>query len=341
MSSMKERVTASWALSYELVWREIIFHHQMTSSSSQSAADLPQIPEPVLQDGLSYWEKQSVSYDGVLGGYGSGALPRVESLGSRTFLLYLFPELSTVPSAVRPLKPPPARRFRALDVGAGIGRVTSDTLLPLVSDVVLLEPIESLIQAALSKGRASATEAHSTNESRLPLQKRKWKGIADGSKSVTFLQGTLQDCDPANPTRTATLLGRVGYTPPSPDDESGFDVVWCQWCLIYMKDTDLIAFLKRSQAALRKEGPGVIVVKDNVCQDGEGGVPEILFDEKDSSVTRYFSSFALPLEGLKMSSRSDLYWKMIFRNAGLSLLHERVQYGLPKGLYMVKMYALK
>jgi protein N-terminal methyltransferase len=55
-----------------------------------------------------------------------------------------------------------------------------------------------------------------------------------------------------------------------------------------MKDVDLIAFLKRSQAALRKEVASVIVVKENVCTDGEGGVPEIVFDADDSSVTRYF-----------------------------------------------------
>ena len=195
-------------------------------------------------------------------------------------MLYLFPELSTVPSSVRPLKPTPPRRFRALDVGAGIGRVTSDTLLHLISDVVLLEPVESLIQTAISRGKASATIGNAST------QKKKWKGIADGSKSVTFLQGTLQECDPANPTKTATFLGRVGYTPPVPDDDSGFDVVWCQWCLTYMSDTDLIAFFKRSQAALRKEGQGVIVVKENVCKDGEGGVPAIQFDEEDSSVTR-------------------------------------------------------
>ncbi|KAH9996822.1 alpha-N-methyltransferase NTM1 [Russula vinacea] len=239
-----------------------------------SSPSPPQVEEPVLQDSLSYWEKQKATYD--------GSLPRTESLGSRKFLLYLFPELSTIQSVVRPLKPAPARRFRALDVGAGIGRVTSDTLLHLVSDVVLLEPVESL--------------------------------------SVTFLQGTLQGCDPANPLRTAAFLGRVGYIPTSPDDESGFDVVWCQWCLTYMTDADLITFLKRSQAALRKEGPGVIVVKENVCKDGEGGVPDIHFDKEDSSVTR-----------------SDLHWKMVFRNAGLSLLHERVQLGLPRGLFMVKM----
>jgi protein N-terminal methyltransferase len=226
------------------------------------------------------------------------SLPRVESLGSRKFLLYLFPGLSTVPSAARPLKPPPSRRFRALDVGAGIGRVTSDTLLPLISDVVLLEPVECLIQTAVSRGQASAAADTPKNESKLPLQRRRWKGIADGSKSVTFLQGTLQACDPAKPKQTATFLGRVGHTPSIPDDNSGFDVVWCQWCLGYMKDADLFAFLKRGQAALRKEGPGVIVVKENVCDD-EGHKPAVVFHEEDSSVTRYVFPSLSPLGSLK------------------------------------------
>jgi len=180
----------------------------------------------------------------------------------------------------------PPRRFRALDVGAGIGRVTADTLLPLIHDVVLLEPVEPLLRAAVVQGQTSAAQAPSKNESKLPLQKRKWKGIADGSRSVTFLQGTLQACDPAHLSQTATFRARVGHKPLSPDDESGFDVVWCQWCLSYMADADLIAFLKRSQAALCKGG--AIVVKENVCNDGDGGAPDIHFDAEDSSVIRYF-----------------------------------------------------
>ena len=35
--------------------------------------------------------------------------------------------------------------------------------------------------------------------------------------------------------------------------------------------------------------------------------------------------------------RSDLHWKMVFREAGLSLLREQVQIGLPRGLFTVKM----
>ncbi|KAG9226093.1 hypothetical protein CCMSSC00406_0005004 [Pleurotus cornucopiae] len=112
-------------------------------------------PEPDIKEGIEYWNTQPASLDGVLGGLGSGSLPRVDAVGSRLFLLNILPELCTVPSALRPLSPPstPGYRTRALDVGAGIGRVTADVLLPLVSDVVLLEPVDHFVQEALTRGR--------------------------------------------------------------------------------------------------------------------------------------------------------------------------------------------
>ncbi|KAJ7685245.1 DUF858-domain-containing protein [Mycena polygramma] len=270
--------------------------------------------EPDVEDGLEYWQTQPASLDGVLGGFGSGSLPRIDSLGSRLFLLNLLPELSTVPSAIRPLNPP-TRRTRALDVGAGIGRVTADVLLHLVSDVVLLEPVDNFIQEALARGRASVSPpAHLAHP---------WRGIADNSKSVTFLRGTLQDFDPARP-HHATVLDRVGYTPSATDAVSGFDVVWCQWCLGHLSDPDLVVFLRRSRAALRQPGRSVIVVKENLCSDQPDGSACIVFDEQDSSLTR-----------------SDKAWKAVFEEAGLNLLNEQVQEGLPDGLYVVKMYALR
>ncbi|KAI0054129.1 DUF858-domain-containing protein [Auriscalpium vulgare] len=275
--------------------------------------------QPVVEDGIKYWASRPANDDGVLGGYGTGSLPRVESLGSRQFLLHLLPFLSTVPSAIRPLRPPArTRRSRALDVGAGVGRVTADTLLPLISDVVLLEPVESLVQVALSRGKES-TNAEPSSKNGV----RKWKGISDGSRSVTFYQGTLQAFDPANPVGTAKFLGRVGYALPDGADEGGFDVLWCQWCLMYMTDPDLVAFLRRSRSSLR-DAQSVIVVKENVCSDKDEHTEAVEFDEEDSSVTR-----------------SDLAWKRVFREAGLSLVHQQVQNGLPPGLFMVKMYALR
>ncbi|ETW85869.1 hypothetical protein HETIRDRAFT_471078 [Heterobasidion irregulare TC 32-1] len=288
--------------------------------------------EPGPDDGINYWRTQPASYDGVLGGFGKGSLPRVETLGSRQFLMHLFPELCTVPSAVRPLRPKPkARRTRALDVGAGIGRVTADTLLHLFDDVVILEPVDDLVREAYARGTASdpssATHAPRTQQGdsgEPPFVP--WKGIADNSKSVAFFQGGLQTFDPANPTKSTDVIGRVGFVPevPTSDLDSGFDVVWCQWCLMYLSDTDLVAFLKRSKPALRDPKRSVIVVKENLCSDGEYNTPITIFDQEDSSVTR-----------------SDLAFKRIFEDAGLTVVHEQVQQGLPEGLFVVKMYALR
>ncbi|KAJ7285778.1 alpha-N-methyltransferase NTM1 [Mycena rebaudengoi] len=271
---------------------------------------------PDVDDGLEYWETQPATLDGVLGGFGTGTLPRVDSLGSRLFLLNLLPELCTVPSSIRPLVSPPERRTRALDVGAGIGRVTADVLLHLFADVVLLEPVDNFIQEALARGRASAAVSQPERG------QHPWRGIADQSTSVTFLRGTLQDFDPAKP-HHADTLDRVGYSPPSTDALSGFDVVWCQWCLGHLNDAELAAFLQRSHAALREKekGRSLIVVKENLCADDTDGTPRIVFDSEDSNLT--------------------WQWKRVFEQAGLSLVHEQVQEGLPAGLYVVKMYALR
>ncbi|KIM87145.1 hypothetical protein PILCRDRAFT_4356 [Piloderma croceum F 1598] len=296
------------------------------------------IPDPVVKDGIEYWNTQPASLDGVLGkslypyhpppqvdATLCKSLPRVDALGSRQFLLGLLPELSTVPSAIRPLSPPQIQhRTRALDVGAGIGRVTSTVLLHLIEDVVLLEPVDSFINGAYSAGMASAKGQGKAGE--------RWKGIQEGTKSVTFLQGTLQSFDPTHPLSSTKLIGRVGYTPQSsPDSDINvpLDVAWCQWCLGHLSDVDLISFLQRCKAALRVGGRSLIVVKENLCRDFGEELdtvvgPRTVFDEQDSSLMR-----------------SDLAWKKIFKDAGLILMKEQTQHGLPEGLYEVKMYALR
>ncbi|KAG1772741.1 alpha-N-methyltransferase NTM1 [Suillus occidentalis] len=244
-------------------------------------------PVPDLEAGIQYWATQPANYDGVLGGFGTGSLPRVDSLGSRRFLLDLLPELSTVPSPFR-----------------SVGRVTSDVLLPLVSDVVLLEPVGPFINEARSRGKASESGIL-------------WKGIADRSKSVTFFKGALQSFDPVEP---GIPLDRVGYLPQDGGDDtkSKFDVIWCQWCLGHLNDDELVQFLQRSKKALR-DARSLIVVKENICREQNA-----IFDEQDSTFTR-----------------SDLAFKSIFRDAGLKIIQEKIQHGLPEGLYPVIMYALR
>ena len=184
--------------------------------------------------------------------------------------------------------------------------------------MVLLEPTPSFINEAV---KLSST----------------WRGIPDASKSVTFVQGTLQDYDPQTPihvlpspltaastppstvnippngnTAKVLNLGHVGYTRRSSsfeqssvtgekeeeeeeggNEEDGFDVIWCQWCLGHLSGTELVAFFKACKEALRPQideedvrTRSLIIVKENVCFDGEDGAPRSEFDERDSSVTR-------------------------------------------------------
>ena len=196
--------------------------------------------------------------------------------------MYLMPELCTVKSAIRPLQAkPPQRRIRAVEVGAGVGRVTSDVLLHLVHDVVVVEPVEKFIQQAVKRGTASAAGDVSD-----PAEKP-WKGIQAKSKSVTFLQGTLQTFDPSHPASDTKHLGRVGYTPVEDDTDSLFDIIWCQWCLGHLSDPDLLQFFKRCKRGLRDAGNSLIVVKENLCSDTDDEQPLTIFDESDSSLTRY------------------------------------------------------
>ena len=179
--------------------------------------------------------------------------------------------------------------------------MTADVLLHLFSDVVLVEPVEPFIQEAFRRGRASessapapdrANSSPSAGEENLEIVP--WKGIADKSKSVTFVQATLQDFDPAHPSahpEKVKVLGRVGRVPPADDLDEGFDVVMCQWCLGALSDADLVAFFRKCKTALRDPAKGLILVKENLCSE-EGG-PRAVFDESDSSLTRCVRWFAL------------------------------------------------
>jgi protein N-terminal methyltransferase len=225
-------------------------------------------------------------------------------------------------------------------VGAGIGRVTSTVLLHLVQDIVLLEPVDNFINAAYAAGLASADAVKPRD---------RWKGIKEGTKSVTFLQGALQSFDPSHPlSPDIKLIGRVGYTPPSleEDIDAPLDIAWCQWCLGHLSDADLVSFLKRCKIALREGGRSLIVVKENLCRDfpEESGelCPRTVFDAQDSSLTRYVAVSLILLliktyPEISLACRSDLAWKAIFKRAGLTLVKEQIQRGLPEGLYEVKM----
>lgn len=101
-----------------------------------------------------------------------------------------------------------------------------------------------------------------------------------------------------------------------------YNLIWLQWCVGHLTDTQLVAFLRRCRdvlAAATPDSPAAIVVKENNTTTAAD-----LFDDLDSSVTR-----------------TDDKFRALFREAGLRLVRTELQNGLPKGLYPVRMYALK
>lgn len=100
-----------------------------------------------------------------------------------------------------------------------------------------------------------------------------------------------------------------------PDPEK-YDVIWCQWVTGHLTDDDFVNFLRRCKDGLRPAG--ILVIKDNVTHE------EVDVDNADGSVTR----------------PRELFVK-IFEKAGMQIAAERRQYKFPKGLYEVRMFALR
>lgn len=154
-------------------------------------------------------------------------------------------------------------------------------------------------------------------------------GAGIGRVTVGLLQLMFEQVDLAEPNarlleaaQASVDIARAGrFMPVSLQDlepDSGYyDVIWAQWVLLYLPDDDLVAFLQRCKAGLKKRG--VICVKENVVLEGRWVV-----DREDNSI-----------------ARTDAQYKAIFKRAGLTMAAELTQTCWPKDLIPVKMYALK
>lgn len=299
-------------------------------------------PTPDVKRGVQYWEGVEASVDGVLGGFGH--VSRVESLGSRSFLLSILPHLSFCAPAssnvssfqwkkdrVTERGGKGKARTRALDCGAGVGRVTEHSLIPIFDEVHMVEPVAKFLQEA--KKQSTSWPPLKTPPSSSPFQAR---------KAVHFHCSTLQDIDPSKPYSTAQPVDGNSIAPTvSVDDESAstesaapteekdgvagsqvepftYDLVWAQWCLQHLSDKDLIAFLKRSKAALKPGG--IIGVKENVCTEEADGTERVWYDDEDHSITR-----------------STKAYERVFKEAGLEIVKCEIQFGMPAELFVVKM----
>ena len=100
-------------------------------------------------------------------------------------------------------------------------------------------------------------------------------------------------------------------------EEGRYDVIWCQWVLGHLTDTDLVTFFQRCQKGINKNG--LIFVKENIASS-----KTTEFDEEDSSFTRTYGDLV-----------------NLFSQAGLTIVKEEKQKNFPKEIFCVKMFALR
>ena len=221
--------------------------------------------EAWYENGKQYWAAQTAEDDnGVL--CGSASVHEADIADSRSFLRLISQDGNPVWS------PPHNRRTRALDVGAGIGRVSRDLLLDLCDEVDLVDGSEKFIE------QAKAT-----------LSNR-------GDEDALGTRGRLGRCI------VADLQQYV------PDEQRQYDLIWVQWVSCHLKDDDLVRTLAHCARALAPSG--LIVLKDNVFERGAAYLCDAadvvdgryLIGEEDSSVVRTGSL----LVSLATSSRSGL-----------------------------------
>ncbi|OVA05134.1 Protein of unknown function DUF858 [Macleaya cordata] len=133
-----------------------------------------------------------------------------------------------------------------------------------------------------------------------------------------FLEAARESLCPENGTVSDNHKAVNFYCVPLQEftPEAGrYDVIWVQWCIGQLADDDFISFFKRAKVGLKPNG--FFVLKENIAKSG------FVLDKEDKSVTR-----------------SDLYFKELFKRCGLYLFKSKDQKGFPAELFQVKMYAL-
>ncbi|KAL6761540.1 AdoMet dependent proline di-methyltransferase-domain-containing protein [Haematococcus lacustris] len=118
-------------------------YHQSFTTSDEAWQKL--LKEPGASSwyahSTNFWAQQDPSYSGVL--LGMERLHDIDIHDSRQFLLSMWQRLGRPSSQLQA-----GNHLVALDCGAGVGRVTKELLLPLFTEVDLLEPVASLLSKA-------------------------------------------------------------------------------------------------------------------------------------------------------------------------------------------------
>ena len=137
--------------------------------------------------------------------------------------------------------------------------------------------------------------------------------------SPALLAAARERLAPAAPRVAFTAASLRDFRPPA----GAYDLVWLQWVLGHLTDTDVVALLARCRAALR--AGGAIVIKDNTAAPSEcdAGNGNYLLDPGNAAVIRTIA-----------------HLRALSKRAGLRVVDAEQQFGFPKELHDVRMYLL-
>jgi protein N-terminal methyltransferase len=223
---------------------------------------------------VSYWESQDATVKGMLGG--------LDNLSDR--------DIKASQAFLSVLERRHGLRIKggiALDVGAGIGRITKELLLPLFSVVDMLDQSPCFLE-----------------------------------ESKKFLQPSLEDPATMGVVERKICCGMQDFAPE--DAVTGvsyrgrYNLIFVQWCIIYLDDDDFITHTKNQLENLAPGG--ILVIKDNIMNAGRNG---FCLDRSDNSIMR-----------------SDKYMKSLFVRSGARVIAEQAQTDMPRNTFPVRMYAL-
>ena len=220
--------------------------------------------------GRKYWESASSSNDGVL--CGSAHVHEADIADSLDFLSA--PQAEGEP----PLWPlPHATTLRALDVGAGIGRVSRDMLLNICDEVDMVEGCEKFVREA--------------------------ERTLDGNTARPAQRGRM---------RRFICADLQSFVVPDAVAQP-YHLIWIQWCVGHLTDADLERLLRECTRALAPGG--LLVLKDNAFEsskiDAETRSEVVdgtyLVSEQDSSVIRTLEHLvSIVRAGCHVGSACDL-----------------------------------
>jgi len=146
--------------------------------------------------------------------------------------------------------------------------------------------------------------------------------ISKGLLLKHFEKVNLIEQNPQFLHKAKEILGedRVQFTPLGLQDfipeENKYDIIWIQWVLTHLTDTDFVLFLQRCKKGLKSSG--IIVIKENISSGG------FEVDTIDHSVTR-----------------SEQHFQALFNKSGLKLLEQRIQKDWLAHLFKVNMYVFQ